>query len=550
MRSTSKRNSVPVLFFSLLALASVSLQASSPAIASPQEQLDVDTILRIRDEGLNRSQVMDHLSWLADVYGPRLTGSPQIEQAKEWTIARFEEWGLENIHEERFPFGKGWEVVRFHAHMVEPQVMPIIGYPRSWSPSTDGTVLSEVAYVSLETEDDLARYRGQLEGKIVLMQPIRQVDMLEGDLVLRMTEELKEEARRTPVSAGGDTGGRGGGGRGGRGGAGDEGPRRLSNNEISQFLLDEDVAALIDRGSDGTTPAGGSELPWTTQRTDGGTIFPGGGGPRDENAGLATVPSATIAIEHYNRMMRILEKGLPVQMEINIETRYHEETQPNGFNIIAEIPGTDLADEIVMIGGHFDSTHGSVGATDNATGVSAMMETMRIFKALGIQPRRTVRIGLWGGEEQGLIGSRVYVTEHFASRDMSDIKPAYEDFSAYFNIDNGTGRIHGVWLQENLAVKPIFAQWMTMLDDLGVDTLGPRSVSGTDHGSFDAVGLPGFQFMQDRLEYNALTHHSNMDFYDRVQAEDMIQMATVVAVFTYNAAMRDEKLPRKPRERQ
>jgi len=210
MRSTSKRNSVSVLFFVLLALASVSLQASSPAIASPQEQLDVDTILRIRDEGLNRSQVMDHLSWLADVYGPRLTGSPQIEQAKEWTIARFEEWGLENIHEERFPFGKGWEVVRFHAHMVEPQVMPIIGYPRSWSPSTDGTVLSEVAYVSLETEDDLARYRGQLEGKIVLMQPIRQVDMLEGDLVLRMTEELKEEARRTPVSAGGDTGGRGG----------------------------------------------------------------------------------------------------------------------------------------------------------------------------------------------------------------------------------------------------------------------------------------------------------------------------------------------------
>ena len=232
-----------------------------------------------------------------------------------------------------------------------------------------------------------------------------------------------------------------------------------------------------------------------------------------------------------------------------IETRFHDETEPNAFNLMAEIPGTDLAHELVIIGGHFDSTHGSVGATDNATGVAAMMEVMRIFKTLGIQPRRTVRIGLWGAEEQGLIGSRYHVTQHLASRDMSDVKPAYDDFSAYFNLDNGTGRVHGVWLQGNLAVKPIFEQWMTMLDDLGMDTLGPRSVGGTDHGSFDAVGLPGFQFMQDRLEYNSRTHHSNMDFYDRVQAEDVIQQAVVAAVFTYNAAMRDEKLPRKPMER-
>ena len=405
---------------------------------------------------------------------------------------------------------------------------------------------------------DLDKYRGQLEGKIVLMQPIRRVEMLEGDLVLRMTPELKEEASRTPVGAAGGTAarrGRGGGGRGGRGDRGGRGggdasdpDRRLSRNEISDFLLEENAAVLIDRGSDSTTPAGGSNLSWTTQRTDGGTIFPGGGGPRDENAGNV-VPSATIAVGHYNRMMRILEKGIPVHMEVDIQTRFHPETEPNGFNIIAEIPGTDLADEIVMIGGHFDSTHGSVGATDNATGVSAMMETMRIFKELGIQPRRTVRIGLWGGEEQGLIGSRVYVTEHFASRDMSEIKPDYDNFSTYFNIDNGSGRIRGVWLQGNLAVKPIFEQWMTMLDDLGMDTLGPRSVGGTDHGSFDAVGLPGFQFMQDRLEYNARTHHSNMDFYDRVQEADLIQMATIVAVFTYNAAMRDEKLPRKPMAR-
>lgn len=549
--SLARKGARATLLFCLLLLVSTLPPSPRATIAAQAEQMDVDTILRIREEGLNNSQVMDHISWLTDVYGPRLTGSPQIEQAKAWTMGRFEEWGLANIHEERFAFGQGWEVVRFNAHMIEPQVMPIIGYPRSWSSSTDGVVAADVEFVTLETAGDLERYRGNLEGKAVLLQPIREVEMLEGDLVLRMSEELEEEARTSPIPTGDSAGGRGGfRGRGGRGGGAEAtGPDRpLSRSEVNDFLRAENVAVLIDRGSDSLYPSGGSDLPWTTQRTDGGTIFPGGGGPRDENAGQV-VPSATIAIEHYNRMMRILEKGIPVRVEVDIQTRFHPETQPNGFNIIAEIPGTDLAHEIVMIGGHFDSTHGSVGATDNATGVAAMMEVMRIFQALGIQPRRTVRIALWGGEEQGLIGSRVYVSEHFATRDMATVHPDYDDFSAYFNIDNGTGRIRGVWLQENLAVKPIFAQWLTLLDDLGVETLGPRSVGGTDHGSFDAVGLPGFQFMQDRLEYNSRTHHSNMDFYDRVQEADVIQQAVVAAVFAYNAAMRDEKLPRKPMER-
>jgi carboxypeptidase Q len=541
MRPSAKQLST--LLFTAVMVASLALQTSSPALAA-QEQMDIDTIIKIRDEGLNNSQVMENISWLTDVYGPRLTGSPQIEQAKEWTIGKFEEWGLSNIREERFDFGKGWEVVRFNAHMTEPQVMPIIGYPRSWSSSTDGVVKAEVEYVTLQTAGDLDRYRGNLEGKIVFLQPIREVEMLEGDVVLRMTDELKAEARTTPVTAAG--GGGGFRGRGGRGGGGAEGADRpLNRTEINDFLYEENVAVLIDRGSDSTEPAGGSSLSWATQRTDGGTIFPGGGGPRDENAGQV-VASATIAVEHYNRMMRILEKGIPVEMEVDIQTRFHEETQPNGFNIIAEIPGTDLADEIVMIGGHFDSTHGAVGATDNATGVAAMMEVMRIFKTLGIQPRRTVRIGLWGGEEQGLIGSRVHVTRNLASRDMTEMHPDYDNFSAYFNIDNGTGRIVGIWLQGNLAVKPIFEQWMTMLDDLGMDTAGPRSVGGTDHGSFDAVGLPGFQFMQDRLEYNSRTHHSNMDFFDRVQEDHVVQQAVVAAVFAYNAAMRDVMLPLKP----
>lgn len=545
MRSVHSR--LFVLLFSVCLLVSLSLQTSSPVLAA-QEEMDVETIIKIRNEILDNNEVMENISWLSDVYGPRLAGSPQAEQAKEWTIGKFEEWGLENIHEERFDFGKGWEVVRFHAHMTEPQVMPIIGYPRSWSSSTDGTVTADVIYAEIATEADLEKYRGNLEGKIVFMQPIREVEMLEGDLVLRMTEEMKEEARTTPIPTGETAARSSRFGRGARGPMGTGPDRRLSRTEIQEFLLEEDAAVLIDRGSDSTDAAGGSNLSWRTQRTDGGTIFVGGGGPRNENAGNV-VPSATIAVEHYNRMMRILEKGVPVKMEVNIETRFHEETQPNGFNLLAEIPGTDLAHELVIIGGHFDTTHAAVGATDNATGVAAMMEVMRAFKALGIQPRRTVRIGLWGAEEQGLIGSRVYVTRHFADRRMEDVKPDYDNLSVYFNLDNGTGRVHGIWLQGNLAVKPIFEQWMTMLDDLGMDTIGPRSVGGTDHGSFDAVGLPGFQFMQDRLEYNSRTHHSNMDFYDRVQAEDVIQQAVVAAVFTYNAAMRDEKLPRKPMER-
>ncbi|HEY6400117.1 MAG TPA: M20/M25/M40 family metallo-hydrolase, partial [Blastocatellia bacterium] len=281
-----------------------------------------------------------------------------------------------------------------------------------------------------------------------------------------------------------------------------------------------------------------------TQRTDGGTIFVQSGGPRDQNAGKVP-PQVTLAVEHYNRMIRILEKNAPVKVELNIQAKFHDEAGNNGFNLIAEIPGTDLADEVVMIGAHFDSHHSGTGATDNAAGSAAMMEAMRILKAVGAKPRRTIRIGLWGGEEQGLLGSRAYVKEHFADPADMKVKPEHAKLAAYFNIDNGTGRIRGVWMQGNLATKPIFEQWIEPLKDLGVDLLGPRSVSSTDHVAFDAVGLPGFQFIQERLEYNSRTHHSNMDTVDHVQREDMVQMATVVAVFAYNAATRDEKLPRK-----
>ena len=521
----------------LIALLATGFQPSPAAAqtrASGAEELDYAMMGKIREEGLNRSQVMDHISWLSDVYGPRLTGSPAIKQASEWAQGKFEEWGLANIHEEEFEFGKGWSLVRFNANMLEPQVQPLIGYPQSWTSSTEGTVTADVVHVSIQSADDFDEYRGKLGGKIVLTQPVRQVQMLNGRLVLRMTDAELAEAETMPIPRA-----RGGRGRGGRGGSGPS-----LQEQIREFYLAEGVVATFNRGSNNFTAAGGSNLSWQTQRTDGGTVFPSGRGPRDETAGNIT-PGVTLAVEHYNRMMRVLDKGVPVKVELDVQTQFYDEEDMNGFNLIAEIPGTDLADEVVMIGAHFDSTHGATGATDNASGSAAMMEALRILQAVGARPRRTIRIALWGGEEQGLIGSREYVKRHFGDRETMELLPAHAKLSAYFNIDNGTGRARGVWMQSNMAVRNVFEQWIAPLNDLGVTTLGPRSVGGTDHTSFDAVGLPGFQFMQERLEYNSRTHHSNMDVYDRIQREDVVQIATVAAIFAYNAAIRDELMPRK-----
>jgi len=253
----------------------------------------------------------------------------------------------------------------------------------------------------------------------------------------------------------------------------------------------------------------------------------------------------TLAVEHYNRMVRVLDKQLTVKVELNVDTKFFDETTMNGFNTIADLPGGDLASEVVLLGAHFDSHPYATGATDNATGSAAMMEAMRILKATGLRPRRTIRVALWGGEEQGLLGSRAYVKEHLADIETMALKPEHGKLAAYFNSDNGTGKVRGVWMQGNLAVHPIFEQWIAPLRDLGVTMLGPRSVTSTDHLSFDNAGIPAFQFLVERLEYNSRTHHSNMDTFDRVQRDDMVQQATVIAVFAYDAAMRDEKLPRK-----
>ena len=516
-----------------LALLALSTLVFAPTHVAAQDKLDYAMLGRIRDEGLQRSQVMETMSWLADVHGPRLTGSPGFKSAGQWAVEQMTKWGLANVKYEPWSMGRSWALERFSGHMIEPQIQPLIGYPKAWTPGTNGVVIGEVVQVLINTPADMEKFIGKLRGKIVLPQRERDVNLLDGPIVLRMGEKEKAEAESSPV-ADNTTGG----------------PRftppAVSQVQLNKFYLDEGVVAVLDRGSDSDMSAGGSDMSWQTQRVDGGTVFVGSGGGREPNA--APVPvQVTLAVEHYNRMVRILAKGVPVKVELDVRTKFIEEPSPNAFNVVAEIPGTDpaLKDEVVMIGAHFDSWHAGTGATDNASGSSAMMEAMRILKTLGVRPRRTIRVALWGGEEQGLMGAREYVKQHFADPANMQTKPDFNKISAYYNIDNGTGKIRGIWMQQNFGVSLIFRQWIEPLKDLDVNTLGPRSVTSTDHLAFDAVGIPGFQFMQERLEYNSRTHHSNMDTVDHVQAADMKQMATVVAWFAFNTAMRDEKLPRK-----
>ena len=494
---------------------------------------------------------METIFWLSDRYGPRLTGSPEFEEAGDWAVKQLQAWGVKNVRKERFAFGRGWSIAKFHATMVEPRVMPIIGVPKAWTGSTAGTVTADVVRPEIAGEADAQKYKGQLRGKIVLTQPARAVRMLDyGDgTVLRYTDQNGKwlaEALSAPPSRAGAPGRAAGGGQAGAGagraaGAG-RGRGGAGGFNVNQFYKDEGVIALFDRGSNSDMAAGGSELTWQQQHPDGGTFAVQSGG-RAGDAPDANLPQITLAVEHYNRMVRLLDHQQPVKVELNVETTWREETQPNGFNIVGEIPGTDKADEIVLIGGHFDSWQGATGATDNATGSAGMMEVLRILNVTGLRPRRTIRIALWGAEEGGLLGSRAYVRDHLGT--PQDPKPELAKLSAYFNLDNGTGKIRGIWLQSNMAVKPIFDAWSAPLRDLGVEIMGPRSVSSTDHSSFDAVGVPAFQFVQERYEYNSRTHHTNMDFLDRVQPDDVKQAATVAAVFAWHAATRDGMLPRK-----
>ncbi|MBO0860784.1 MAG: M20/M25/M40 family metallo-hydrolase [Chloracidobacterium sp.] len=528
------------------------------AQVSQVERIDQEMMKKIREEGIERSHVMETLSWLTDVDGPRLTNSPQYNRACEWAKGKLTEWGLKNATLEAWgPFGRGWSLEGFSANIVKPDFIPLIAYPKAWSPSTNGVVRGHVVYLDAKTPADLDKYKGKLKGAIVLLSPPRDLQAHFKPEGTRATdEELLALSNAPPPTLDG-----GGFRRGGPGGSPEIRAAMELNAKKWQMVYDEGAAVALDMG-----------------RGDGGTIFvqsatmpaPADAGfdrrPRPWAPDAKVIPQATLAAEHYNRIVRMLAKGVPVELEVQISAKFQDQDLM-GHNVTAEIPGSDLKDEIVMVGGHFDSWHSGTGATDNGAGSAVAMEVVRILQSLGVKPRRTIRIGLWGGEEEGLIGSHAYVEKHFASRQASEatagasgptrpqgqqgqqgtliLKPEHEKFSAYFNLDNGTGKIRGVYLQGNEAVRPIFRAWLEPFRDLGASTLTSRNTGGTDHLSFDAVGLPGFQFIQDEVEYSSRTHHSNMDVYDRIQADDMKQAAVIIASFVYNAAMRDEKLPRK-----
>ena len=510
----------PVLAGSALLMALTLVPVSAQQAA---EKVDLDAVYKIKQEGFQNSKVMEIMSWLTDVYGPRLTNSPGFRKSGDWAVKEMTSWGLTNVKLEPFgPFGRGWSNDKFFMMATTPGgSFPVTGYPQAWTAGTNGPLSGDAAYAVVETPEDIAKFKGQLKGKVVLTQPMREVAALWESPARRYTEtELRDMERETDASGRGGRGGRGGG----RGGTG----QTFAQTRM-KFFKDEGVLALVVAG-----------------RGDGGTVFVQGGqgvGSRQANEDLG-LPSVTIAIENYGRILRTLEKKMPVRIEMEIKNSFTEDTM--SFNVVGELPGTDKADEVVMLGAHFDSWHGGTGATDNAAGSAVMMEAMRILKQSGLRLRRTVRIGLWGGEEQGLLGSRAYVTEHFANRADMVLKPEHAKFSSYYNVDNGTGAIRGVYLQGNEAVAPIFEAWMKPFNNLGMTTLTIRDTGGTDHQSYDAVGLPGFQFIQDPVEYNSRTHHSNMDVYERIQESDMKQNAVIVASFVYHAANREEKLPRKP----
>ncbi len=519
----------------LLAFCTFALSA-----AFAQEKVDLETVTKIRYEGFRNSKVMELASGLMDQIGPRLTGSPNMKRANEWTRDKLTEFGLVNAHLEPWsPFGRGWANEYVNVRMVSPDVAPLLAYAKAWTPGTNGVVRGQVVRVNIRTPQDLPKYKGKLAGKIVLFGDDPEVKPSVEPLFERYTDKTLADVANYQVPSERDAN------------RFREFQRRARFlRTLNKFFDEEKPLAIIDhsRGAIG-----------------GGTVFvqQGGSYKVGETAGT---PQLTMAQEHWDRIARILAAKKDVELELNVKNNFYDDSGTQ-WDTIAEIPGTDKKDELVMLGAHLDSWHSGTGATDNGAGTIVMMEAVRILKSLGIKPRRTIRIGLWSGEEQGLLGSQWYVANHFGTRPPSTdperkgdptiirretgpitVKPEQSKVSVYFNVDNGTGKLRGVYLQENAAAQPIFEAWMKPFQDLGMDTLTMRNTGGTDHLSFDAVGIPGFQFIQDPIEYDTRTHHSNMDVYDRLQPEDLKQAAVIVASFVYLAAQRDQMFPRKPIE--
>ena len=549
-----------------LALSAQAADKTKPAPAAPTvsdpyaevqpatEKIDLDAYQRIRDEEMSHSHIMEFGTALMDGIGPRLTGSPNLKKANEWTRDTLTKIGLENAHLEDWgEFGLGWQQLNTWARMTVPDTAVLIVQATPWSPATPGPVTGDVVFVTIQDEKDFDKYKGQLAGKVVLFGAMRDVPPVDKPLFDRYTDKELEDIAQIEVSAN-------------AGGLSPEMQARMRTrlerfrmiDRIAQFFADEKVAAVIEPSRDGKN-GGGS----------GGTLFDDNGATLGRTPYVAEhrvkVPVVVAAIESYGRLYRLTQAHAPVSVEINVDTKFTGEHE-HGYDTVAEIPGTDpkLKEQVVMLGGHLDSWIAGTGATDNGAGTVVAMEAVRILKALDVKPRRTIRIALWTGEEQGIFGSKGYCTMHFGSAKLStapdqlqlpefmrraagplEVKPEQKLISAYFNVDNGSGKIRGVYTQGNAAIAPIFAQWIAPLKDLGVTTITNQNTGGTDHLSFDAVGIPGFQFIQDMLDYESRTHHSNEDVMERMQPADLKQIATVEAIFVYNAAQRDQMMPRK-----
>lgn len=480
-----------------------------------QEKIDYGVIERIRDEGLNRSQIEELGGYLTDVIGPRLTGSPGMMKANEWTAAKLREWGLQNVQIDPWgEFGRGWERVSYRGRMVEPFVQPLNAQPVAWTGSTKGLVTGNAVVVEAETIEDLARYKGKLKNAFVLMQAPAQIgpEFEHRNRRLPLDQLLDNPWEIVPPTVAGQ-------------------PQANRQQQMERFRRMQEVRAEFEKMARAEGVAAIlNPSPWTY-----GILRVGGSNGRDPKQ-PTPLPTLVVAHEQYGQIWRNVKRGVPVKLEIEVQNRFYEKDL-KAYNTLADLPGTDKADEYVMLGAHLDSWHTGTGATDNASGSIVMMEAMRILKAIGVQPRRTIRIALWSGEEQGLLGSRAWVRNNEA---------LWPKISAYVNVDNGTGRLRGIWSQSNEKVIPIFEQILSPFKDLDVVVTRHGNTGGTDHLAFDAVGVPGFNFIQDPIEYSIRTHHSNVDTFERLVIDDLKQAAVVVASTVYHLAMRDGLMPRKP----
>lgn len=516
---------LPAFVVAGLGLALLAQAANAP---------DLDAIHKLKSLEATDSQVMQIESWLTDVYGPRLTNSPDMRQAAQWAEKEMRSWGISNVHEENWKFGRGWSNDFTSVQEISPRVYPLIAYSAAWTPGTNGNVTADAAIVSINSMDDFAKYKGQLRGKFVLDQPLPPNPLIEGT-GSQLTGEFRrlsdDQLRALQLAQ------PGGGRRGFR-----LAQPPVPHSQVLKFLMDEGVACVLEPGRGNSND--GTVFVAQGQGTDSGGPF--GRGTALWNADAPPTPcQLALADESYGRIYRTLQKNVPVTLAVNVKNSYHTENGLDSFNLVGEIPGTDLANQVVMLGGHFDSWQSATGAADNGAGAATMMEALRLLKVSGLPLRRTVRIALWTGEEEGLLGSRAYALAHFRNA-AGEVLPEQKQISGYYNVDNGSGAIRGVYLQGNDMVAPIFSAWMRPFRDYGMSTLTIRNTGGTDHLSLVADGIPGFQFIQDPLDYETRVHHSSSDLYEHVIPWDMERNAVIVAAFVYQTANRADMLPRPP----